>query len=169
MPTPSTAEIGNKHFDRNAPVSSFHLTFTLTRRQRLAVELPPWLPAIAATLGFVIVGAAFLSLNVSRWFLIMLLLPPVVYRGLFIFAFDIVFRGGRPVELIADAVGLEVRSASEAKWLPLEGIFQVFRTGDGWTVLHLDGTVLTIPADAVTAEQVDFLRAFAHRRLASDA
>jgi hypothetical protein len=148
-------------------VSPFHLTYTLTRRQRLAVELPPWLPAIAATLGFTF-GAAFLALNVSRWFLIMLLLPPVVYRGLFVFAFDIVFRGGRPVELIADAVGLEVRSGGEVKRLPLDGIFQVFPSGDVWTVLHLDSTVLTISADAITAEQVDFLRTFAHRRLASD-
>ena len=88
------------------PMEPFHLTYTLTRRQRLAVELPPWLPAVAAALGFTF-GAAFLSLNVSRWFLIMLLLPPVVYRGLFVFAFDIAFRGGRAVELIADDVGLE--------------------------------------------------------------
>ncbi len=147
-------------------MSPFRLDYTLTRRQRLAVELPPWLPAIAATLGFAF-GAAFLSLNVSRWFLVMLLLPPTVYRGLFVFAFDIVFRGGKRVEVVADEVGLEVQSGGEVKWLPLDGVFQVFRTGDVWTVLHLDGTVLTVPASAITAEQVEYLKSFARRAAAA--
>ena len=53
--------------------------------------------------------------------------------------------------------------------LPLDGIFQVFRAGDTWTVLHLDGTVLTIPADAITAEQVDYLKSFARRSAAARA
>jgi hypothetical protein len=149
-------------------VQPFHLSYTLTRRQRLAVELPPWLPAVAAALGFTF-GAAFLALNVSRWFLIMLLLPPVVYRGLFVFAFDITVRGGRPVELIAGDVGFEVRSGGEVKWLPLDGIFQVFRSGDVWTALHLDGTVLTIPVNAITAEQIEYLKSFAHRAAAARA
>ena len=63
----------------------FHLQYTLTRRQRLAVELYPWLPAIAGTIGFVI-GALYLvpvRLGVVP--------PPVphcpviIYRGLFAF------------------------------------------------------------------------------------
>ena len=139
-----------------------HLEYTLSRRQRLAVELLPWLPAVAAALGFA-VGAAFLSLNVSRWFLVMLLLPPVVYRGLFAFAFDIVFRGGRHVVVTESDGELEVRSRGETKYLPLDGVFQVFRTGAVWTVLHLDGTTLTIPVSAITGEQVDYLKSFARR------
>ncbi len=146
-------------------MTPFRLQFTLTRRQRLAVELLPWLPAIAATLGFT-VGAAFLAVHVSRWFLPLLLLPPLTYRGLIAFVFDITVRGGRSVEVIADDAGLEVRSGGEANWLPLDGIFQMFRSGDTWTVLHLDGTVLTIPANAITAEQVDYLKSFARRAAA---
>lgn len=146
----------------------FHLTFTLTRRQRLAVELPPWLPAVAATLGFG-VGAAYAGVYASPWFLLLLALPPVVYRGLFLFAFDMVFRGGRAVEVVAAAADLEVRSAGEARRLPLSGVFQVFRAGDTWTVLHLDGTVLTIPAGAITAEQVEYLRSFARKAAAARA
>jgi hypothetical protein len=149
-------------------VEPFDLTFTLTRRQRLAVELPAWLPAIAATLGFS-VGAAFLSLNVSRWFLLMFLLPAVMYRGLFVFAFDIIVRGSRTVELHTDDVGLEVRSGCEVKHLSLDGIFQVFRTGDVWTVLHLDGSNLTIPVDAINADQVGYLKSFARRAAAARA
>ncbi len=146
----------------------FHLRFTLSRRQRLAVELPPWLPAVAATTGFTL-GALYAGLFASNWLLLLLILPPVVYRGLFAFAFDIVFRGGRAVELIADATDLEVRSAGETQRLRLSGVFQVYRTGDTWTVLHLDGPVLTIPADAITAEQVEYLKSFARRAAATRA
>lgn len=143
---------------------AFHLTYTLTRRQRLAVELPPWLPAVAATIGFG-TGAAYAGLNASPWLFLLLLLPLIVYRGLFGFAFDILINSRSTVELLADGTDteLEVRTEGEARRLPLGGIFQVFRSGDVWTVLHLDGTVLTIPADAIAAEQVEYLRRFARR------
>jgi hypothetical protein len=145
----------------------FHLKFTLTRRQRLRVELPPWLPAIAATLGFGL-GAAYAGLYASYWFLLLLLLPLIVYRGLFVFAFDLIVNGGRAVEIHVNDVDLEVIS-DETKRLALDGIFQVFRSDDTWTVLHLDGTVLTIPENAITLEQISYLRIFAHRTLATRA
>jgi hypothetical protein len=145
-----------------------HLQFTLTRRQRLAVELWPWLPAVAATLGFT-VGAAFLVLNVSRWFVVMLLLPPVAYRGLFVFAFDIVVRGGRLTTVTESEAELVVQSGGATEFHPLDGVFQVYRSDDVWTVLHLDGAVLTIPADAITAEQIDYLKSFARRAAAARA
>lgn len=146
----------------------FHLRFALSRRQRLAVELPPWLPAVAGTLGFGL-GALYAGLFASHWFLLLLLLPPIMYRGLFVFAFDIVFHGRRAVEVLAGAVELEVRSAEAVQRLPLDGIFQVYRSGTVWTVLHLDGTVLTIPADAISAAQVEYLKSFARRAAAARA
>jgi hypothetical protein len=142
------------------------LTFTLSRRQRLALELPPWLPAVAATVGFWI-GATYAGLYASPWFLFLLLLPVVMYRGLFALAFDLAFRGGRAVQLCVDDAEVRVASAGEVKLLPLGGLFQVFRSGDAWTVLHLDGTVLTIPADAITDEQIAYLRTFARRTAAA--
>ena len=146
-------------------MTPFHLRYALTRRQRLAVELVPWLPALAAALGFT-VGVAFLAVHVSRWFLPLLLLPPVMYRSLVAFAFDLVVRGGHPVDVLADDAGLEVRTGGAAKWFRLDGVFQVFRSGDAWTVLHLDGSVLTIPVEAITAEQVEYLKSFARRAAA---
>jgi hypothetical protein len=126
----------------------------------------PWLPAIAATLGFT-TGAVYLTRTASPWFVLMALLPLVVYRGLFAFAFDLVFRGGPPVEVLVTDTHLEVRTQGEARPLPLDGVFQVFREGSVWTVLHLDSPPLSIPADAITAEQVAHLRTFAHRRAAA--
>jgi hypothetical protein len=145
-------------------VVPFHLRYTLTRRQRLAVELFPWLPAIAGGLGFCF-GAAFLVIAVSRWFLLLFLIPPVMYRGLFAFLFEIVFRAGRPVEVLVDESAYGVRMCGEERWHALDGIIQVFRSEGGttWTVLHLDGSVLTVPASAITAEQLDYLKSFARR------
>jgi hypothetical protein len=144
----------------------FQLRYSLTRRQRLRVELVPWVPAVAGTIGFG-TGAAFLVVAVSPWCFPFLLLPVVMYRGLFAFAFDLVVRGGPPTELLVDDAEMELRCGREVQRLPLDGVFQVFRSGDVWTVLHLDGTVLTIPADAITGEQVEYLRVFAHRRIAA--
>jgi hypothetical protein len=144
----------------------FHLRYTLTRRQRLAVELYPWLPAIAGTIGFVI-GALYLVVVVSSWFLLMLLLPVVAYRGLFAFVFDIAFRARQPVEVDVEDDRLGILIDGTHRWLALDGIFQVCRseTGATWTILHHDGTVLTIPADAIALDQLDYLKSFALRAL----
>ena len=147
---------------------AFRLTYTLTRRQRLAVELPPWLPAIAATVGFGF-GAAYAGLYASPWMLLLLAIPPLVYRGLFEFGLSVALNTDRAVELLADGTELEVRAADDVRRLPLAGVFQVFRTGDAWTVLHLDGTVLTIPAGAITDGQISYLRTFARRAAAARA
>jgi hypothetical protein len=148
-------------------VAPFHLHYTLSRRQRLAVELYPWLPAIAGSLGFVL-GVAFLAVAVSRWFLPMLLLPAVVFRGLFGFLAEIALRPGRPVEVFVDESAIEVLESGRQQAHPLDGVIQVFRSEDGttWTVLHLDGLVLTVPAEAITAEQLDYLKSFARRAAA---
>jgi hypothetical protein len=145
-------------------VAPFHLHYTLSRRQRLAVEVYPWLPAIAGSLGF-ISGIVFLAIAVSRWFLPWLILPPIVYRGFFGFFAEIVFRAGQPVEVIVDADRYEVLARGRRQSHSLDGIIQVFRSEEGtsWTVLHMDGSVLTIPAEAITAEQIDYLKSFARR------
>jgi hypothetical protein len=147
-----------------APSLPFHLQYTLSRRQRLATEIYPWLPAIAGTIGFVL-GVVYLSIIVSSWFLFLLLLPVVAYRGLFVFLFDIAVHARQSVDVLVDETQLGVRVEDEQRWLPLDGIIQVFRSEDGttWTVLHFDGSVITIPADAVTGEQLDYLKSFARR------
>jgi hypothetical protein len=147
-------------------MTPFQLHYSLSRRQRLAVELVPWLPAIAATVGFG-TGAAYLVVTVSPWFAPLLLLPVALYRGLFAFAFDILVHAGRRVELAVGPTDMELRSSRTVKRVPLQGIFQVFRAEGVWTVLHLDGSVFTIPASAIAADQVEYLRSFTRRTGAS--
>ena len=57
------------------PVVPFHLHYTLSRRQRLATEIYPWLPAIAGSIGFVL-GALYLATTVSPWLVTVEALAP---------------------------------------------------------------------------------------------
>lgn len=140
----------------------FHLHFTLNRRQRLEDEVYPWLPCLAASLGFTL-GIAFLSVVVSRWFLPLLVLPPLVSRGFFAIVLDLILNPRQPAELVVDQNSLGFATGGSWRWLPLEGIIQVFRSGQSWTVLHLNGAVLNIPLDAIAEEQIDYLKGFALR------
>jgi hypothetical protein len=141
-------------------VVPFHLHFTLSRRHRLATELLPWVPAIAGTLGFTI-GVTVLSVELAPWFLFLLLIPVIIYRGLFALLFDLAVHSGLVVEMDVGDANLEMCAGSERLSLPLEGIIQVFLTGNVWTVLHFNGSVLTIPAEAITEEQTEYLKSFA--------
>ena len=139
----------------------FRVTFTLSRRQRVG-ELFPWLPALAGSVGFA-VGVAYLASVASAWFLALLVLPLVFYRGLFSLLLELAFAPGKPVEVIVDGDALTVVSGRERRELPLAGIIQVYREGLDWVVLHADRTTLLIPAEAVTDEQMDYLKSFAMR------
>ena len=141
----------------------FRLHYHLTRRHRLAVELPPWLPALGATVGFGC-GVVFLGRFVSPVFLALLALPVILYRGFFRFLYDLAAHPVRPVDVLVEDDRLGVLLDGRRQWLYLDGVIQVYKSGrDAWTLLHLNGSVLTIPADAITREQVDFLQAFALR------
>lgn len=145
-------------------MTPFTLHYTLTRRQRVG-ELLPWLPALAGSIGFGI-GVAVLASVVSPWFLFLLLLPVVYYRGLFALLFDFVFRPGQPVVVSVDETELVVTVGDSRRQLPLDGIIQVCRSGGDWVVLHRDGSAVTIPAGVIAADQLDFLKAFAMRAFA---
>ena len=138
----------------------FRLRFTLSRRQRLAAELPPWVPAIASSLGFAI-GLAVLAVDVSPWFVLLLLVPLILYRGLVVLLLELFLHSSQTVDVRVDGSNLELRAGDKRLSLPLAGIIQVFAAGHVWTVLHFDGAVLTIPATAITEAQIDYLKSFA--------
>ena len=142
-------------------VEPFQLRYTLSRRQRVT-ELFPWLPAIAGATGFSL-GVAFLAKVVSPWFVLLLLLPIIFYHGLFGLLLELVFYPRKLVELSVTPDELAIVSDGHRQSLPLEGIIQVFRAeGEtAWTVLHIGGASLTIPTEAITAEQVKYLKSFA--------
>ena len=141
----------------------FRLRYGLSRRQRSAVEFAGWLPCLAAVLGLW-AGAAFLALTVSPWFLLLLAPPVLIFPGLVLFLYDLLAHPLRPVDVLVEHDRLGVLDGGERRWLYLDGVVQVYRSDrDAWTLLHLNGSVLTIPADAITREQVEFLQGFALR------
>jgi len=142
-------------------VLPFHVNYTLTRRQRVG-ELLPWLPALAASIRFG-VGGAYLSSAVTLWFLLLFLLPIIFYRGLLVLLFDLASRSRQPVELTVDETTLWVQFDSTRRKYALDDIFQMYRTGDMWTLLQRDNSTLLIPVDALTEEQVTYLKSFARR------
>jgi hypothetical protein len=146
-------------------VAPFHFRYFLSRRQRFATELLPWVPAITGSLGFTI-GLAYLSVEVSAWFLILLVIPVILYRSLFPVLFDLAIHSQQLVEMSVDDSHLAVKTGKKRLLLPLSGIIQVFRTGNAWTILHFNRSVLTIPADVVTEEQIDYLKSFARNAAA---
>jgi hypothetical protein len=145
-------------------VVPFRLQYALGRRQRLAVEFTPHLPACAAALGFTC-GIAYLALVANVWFLVLLALPAVVCRGLIAFLIELAVVPLRPIDVLVESDRLGLLTADGRVWMYLDGVIQVFRTdaGDSWTLLHINGSVLTIPDDAILPEQLDYLKAFALR------
>ncbi len=142
---------------------TFCVEFHLDRQQLLRLELMPWLPAIAGTLGFGL-GAVYLSTTVSPGFALLFLLPVVMYRGLFRFLIELVIFPRRPVrlEITGDVLRLQM-GRTPPRELPLTGIIQVCRTGNPlwWMVLHRDGTVIPLRADALNESQLAYLKGFA--------
>ncbi len=142
---------------------TFRVEYHLDRRQLLRLELMPWLPAIAGTLGFGL-GAVYLSTTVSPIFALLFLLPLVMYRGLFRFLIELVIFPRRPVrlEISGDVLRWQM-GRSPPRELPLTGIIQVCRTGDPqwWTILHRDGTVIPLQADLLSESELGYLKGFA--------
>lgn len=146
-------------------MAPFQLHFSLTRRQRVANELLPWVPAIAGTLGFA-TGILYLAVSVSTWFLFMLIVPVILFRGLFALLLDLLLNQGSRVEIGVEDSQLHIQTGRMRSTLPLSGIIQVFRSGKVWTVLHYGGAVLTMPIEAISNEQIDYLKSFARNAAA---
>jgi hypothetical protein len=144
-----------------APVP-FHVHYELTRRQRLAAQLESWSPCLAACLGFTL-GVAFLGSVVDRRFLLLLPLPVIVTRKFFAWLVTLAHTPTCPVDVTVETTGLGVRVGDDFTRLPLDGLIQVCKADGGWQVIHANGTVLTVPAAAITDGQLDFLKAVARQ------
>ena len=142
---------------------AFHLHYELSRGQRLGPHLLPWAPCLGASLGFTL-GIAFLAKVVSVWFLPFLILPAYVCRHFVALALGILVHPVEPVDLFVDEAFLELRAGGISIRFPLMGIVQVYKSDGGtWTVLNRDNTAVTIPAAAITEEQLRYLKSFVRR------
>src|SRR4051794_40260068 len=141
----------------------FHLRYDLSRGQRLGPHLLPWAPCLGASLRYTL-GIVFLAKVVSAWFLPALVLPAFYCRHFAVLALRILVHPVEPVDLFADDTHLELRAGGASVRFALAGIVQVYKSeGDRWPVLNRDTPAVTIPAAAITEEQLRYLKSFVRR------
>jgi hypothetical protein len=150
----------------------FEFRYQLSRRQRLVPHLRIW--GVAYT-GFVAVfflffcvqtivavcslnwpGLAFFGGSALGVF--------ILFRGLFVGLLDVLLVPVRSMDVRVEENGLGFVAGGERWWLFLDGLTRIDQLTVGvWTVQHWNGSVVHIPAHAVTEAQLAYLRAAMER------
>jgi hypothetical protein len=146
-------------------VVTFELRYTLTRRQRFsALGIGAVLPVPFAVLLFAFfVWRAVASAATFDWFGligfgILALAVYVVFRGP-CFALVNILRRTQAMDIRVEANGLGVMVRGDRWWLFLDGLTGIEQRTPGlWTLTHWNGSIVHIPADVISPEQLDFLR-----------
>jgi hypothetical protein len=140
----------------------FTLSYDLARRQRIVPHLRIWQPLIPFIL-VVVLGFAFL-VAASWWFVLFLLASVWFYRGFFVGLGDGLLRAVVPVHLRVEENALGFVAGGQRWWLFLDGLTSIQELAPGvWTLQHWNGTVINIPAAAITEAQLAHLRAAMER------
>jgi hypothetical protein len=134
------------------------LRYDLTRRQRLIPHLRIWRPF--ALLIIVTVSAAAWAVVYRGWWYLALLLPLLfIYRGFFIGFLNVLLVGRQHMDIVIERNGLGLLVGEERWYFALDGLTSFDELAEGvWTVQHWNGTVVHIPAELLSAEQVEFFR-----------
>lgn len=150
----------------------FHLHYTLSRSQRLVPLLRFWGPAYSP---FVVVLFAFFSIRAmaSVWtrewagvvvFGGLALGVLLLCRGLFIGLLDVVRVPVRSMDVVFEENAAGILCGAERWYLFLDGITDLRKhRDDTWTIQHWNGSVLHIAAEAITEEQLAYIRSCMER------
>jgi hypothetical protein len=143
------------------PFEAVHISYVLTRRQRLVGHLGTWLSFWPGVVLMVVVPAIIVALAVlkSPWFLLLLLLPPLLNNvPPFIAGLVHPFLwGSRRMDVVIDEHRLGHLVGSDWQWLRLEDIVRVERFGDVWVITGPDA-VIDIPVSAIDERCIAHLR-----------
>ncbi len=141
---------------------SGHIEYDLSRRQRLVAHVGVWAPYLG---GLVLIGgggtALFVSLavSVSPWLGLLILLPLWLVRGFIIGLVNVIFVGIHHMDVIVEENGLGYATESERLWIFLDGIIRIQKySKDTWTIIHHNGTVVSIPTAAIEERYVEHMR-----------
>lgn len=134
------------------------LRYDLTRRQRLIPHLRIWRP-FALMIIVCVAGAAWGVVYRTWWCLVLLLLLLFVFRGFFIGLLNVLLIGRQHMDIVIEQNGLGFLAGKERWYFALDGLTSFEELAEGvWTVQHWNGSVLNIPAELLSAEQVEFFR-----------
>jgi hypothetical protein len=143
------------------PFETAHISYFLTRRQLLVAHLGTWLSFWPGVILMVVVPAGVVTLAVlkSPWFLLLLLLPPLM-NNLPPFIAGLVnplLRGSRRMDVVIEEHRLGYLCGPDWQWLPLEDIVRVERFGDVWVITSSDA-IIEIPVSAIDERCIAHLR-----------
>jgi hypothetical protein len=150
----------------------FELRYQLSRRQRLTLHLRSWgmayTPFVVIVFLFfcvqTIVNACSLTWAGVAVFGGMALGLFLLLNGLFVGLLDVLLVPVRRMDLRIESNGLGFLSGKERWWLFLDGLTRIEQQTAGiWTLQHWNGSVIHIPADAITDAQLAYLRAAMER------
>jgi hypothetical protein len=136
----------------------FTLCYTLTRRQRLIPHLRLWGPhsplILLGLVGF-LAGIAW-----SWWCLPFALLWVWLFRRFFAGLLGVLLHPVMPMHIRVEENALGFMAGGQRWWAFLDGLVSIQELTPGvWTVLHWNGTVINVPAAAITDGQLAYLRA----------
>ena len=90
------------------------------------------------------------------WLIALLLL--FLMRGLFFGLVLIIRHRQQPVCIAIEDQGVGFGETQPDFWIFTDGIIGFRRTFDVWTISHHNGTLLHIPADVISSDDVAFLK-----------
>ena len=143
-----------------------HISYELSRRQRLVAHLGTWLCYWPGLLLMLAVPAIVVTLAVlkSPWFLLLLLLHPLLNNlprfvaGLLT---PLLFGPERmDVAIEEDRIGYLI--GQDRLWLPLQEIVRMERFGDVWAIVSTAANIY-IPVSAVEEKHIAHMRAMSER------
>ncbi|MBI5595294.1 MAG: hypothetical protein HY928_04310 [Elusimicrobia bacterium] len=142
-------------------IEPVRITYSLTRRQRLAAHLGVWRAHPLLLAFHVLTGTAAASLAVTKswWW------APLAFASLwslwgFFWGFlNVAFLPVHAMDIIVEEHGIGFMLGCERIWCFLDGIRRVEAFAPGlWTLVHHNGTVISIPMDAVDERTMAHIR-----------
>ena len=147
---------------------SFHLRYSLSRRQRLWAlvdEWGWWTPLLVLPLEVFFVVQTVSS--IWNWSLAgvavfggLALVVGGLFAGLILGLGDVLVCKRRGVDLLFEENAVGILLGSERWYLFLDGITEIRQArAEMWMIRHFNGQLLWIPTAAITDDQIEFLRA----------
>ena len=132
--------------------------FTVSRRQRLVPPLKVWAPH--GVIGLPLLGLLLhLAFTESPWAWFLVALLVLLMRGFFIALVQITLWPRQRLCVAIEERGVGFGEDEPEWWIFTDGILRFDRAcADVWTLYHYNGTVLSVPADVISPEDVSFLR-----------
>lgn len=136
----------------------FEIKCTVTRSQQLMPLLRAW--GLLGPLIFLGTVACFVQAFTRSWWLIFIALGGLwAVRGFVFGLIGIVIHPVGIIDIRVEENGLGFMAGKERLWIFLDGVTRVYQPRpDIWTICHHNGTLITIPGDKITPEQLEHIR-----------